>query len=390
MSKKIVAPNNGAFSKMALPLLAVLISLTAGFGGGWLGARSYDKTGGTGMYEAGQQIALNQGQLINEISNQVGPSVVSIDVIGSARQQSIFGFTQEFQTASAGTGVIISEQGDIITNRHVVPRGTDQVIVTLSDGTRFEDVEVVGRTPDDDSLDIAFLKIKDLNDAKLQPATLGDSSATVVGELAVAIGNALGQFENSVTSGIISGFGRSVMAATDSMSSESLQNLIQTDAAINSGNSGGPLVNARGEVIGINTAIAGGQAQNIGFAIPINDIKSLIASVLETGELQRPYLGVRYVMLDDGYAETFDITENSGAYVVPSGQGNSSILNDSPASKANLREGDIIKKVGDIQLDERNTLASVISRYRVGETVTLEIVRDGETVTQEVTLEPRE
>ncbi len=381
--------NKDVSSKLAVPLLVVLVSLSAGFGGGWLGAKSYDKTGGTGVYENGQEIESNRGQLINEIAERVGPSTVSINVVGSATQQSIFGFTQEFQTASAGTGVIISEEGDIITNRHVVPEGTDAVSITLSDGTVLDNVEVVGRTPSDDPLDIAFLKITDLEGHDVTPASLGDSSTAVVGELAVAIGNALGRFENTVTSGIISGFGRDVTAG-DAVSSESLQNLIQTDAAINSGNSGGPLVNARGEVIGINTAIAGGEAQNIGFAIPINDIKSLIASVLETGKLERPYLGVRYVMLDESYAELFEISETKGAYVVPSRQGIESILQDSPADDAELQEGDIITKVAGTELDDRNSLASTISRFRVGETVTLEIIRGGEIKTVEVTLEARE
>src|SRR5690606_10800678 len=147
-----------------------------------------------------------------------------------------------------------------------------------SDGTELTDVEVIGRTGSNDPLDIAFLRIRDAKGKQLKAATLGDSGAAQVGDKVVAIGNALGEFQNTVTSGIISGFGRNVVAG-DETGSETLQNLLQTDAAINQGNSGGPLVNANGEVIGINTAIAGGGAENIGFAIPINDIKGLIKSV---------------------------------------------------------------------------------------------------------------
>src|SRR5206468_3856028 len=182
----------------------------------------------------------------------------------------------------------------------VVPSGTTQVSVTLSDGTELKNVTVIGRTGDSDNLDVAFLKVNDAQGHKLVPAPIGDSSQVQVGDDVVAIGNALGQFQNTVTSGIISGYGRSVQAGDSSgsgNSGENLDNLFQTDAAINEGNSGGPLVNLNGQVIGINTAVAG-NAQNIGFAIPINDVKGLVKQVLANGKFERPYLGVQYVPLD--------------------------------------------------------------------------------------------
>src|SRR5699024_9928217 len=154
---------------------------------------------------------------------------------------------------------ILSSDGIIMTNRHVVPAGTTNVQVTLADGTTYKDVQVIGRTSDSNSLDVAFLKINNLNGKKLVPATLGDSSRVQVGDRVVAIGNALGQFQNTVTSGIISGYGRDVTAGDDtggnglsdtSSDSENLTDLFQTDAAINEGNSGGPLVNINGEVVG--------------------------------------------------------------------------------------------------------------------------------------------
>lgn len=385
MAKSSINLNKFSLSNSANLILTLLLCLTVGFGGGWLGARSYDRTNGGSLSQADQQIALSESQLINGIAEQVGPSVVSIEVVGTESTSDFFGFRRQFQTASAGTGVILTSSGDILTNRHVVPAGTDSVAIVLEDGTRFEDVEVVGRTNPSDSLDIAFLKIKDLGDKQLTPAKLGDSADLKVGDKVVAIGNALGEFQNTVTSGIVSGFGRNVVAG-DRFSSESLVNLIQTDTAINQGNSGGPLVNINGAVIGINTAVAGGTAENIGFAIPVNDIKSLIASVLETGELQRPYLGVRYVTLNQTYAKEFDLPTDTGAYIVESERGAPSILKDSPAEEAGLKAGDIITKIGDEDITEDNNLSSVVNRRRVGDTVTVTYLRDGNEQTVNVTL----
>lgn len=365
-------------------LLVVLLSLAAGFGGGLLGAKSY-QTNSFGISTANQQIVLSESELINQIAEKTGASVVSVNVTGRATTSDFFGFTRQLESASAGTGVIISEQGDIVTNRHVVPAGTAEVSITLSNGESF-DCEVVGRTNENDSLDVAFLKIKDLGDTKLTVARLGDSDALKVGAKVIAIGNALGEFQNTVTSGIISGFNRDIVAG-DSASSENLQNLIQTDTAINQGNSGGPLVNINGEVIGINTAVAGGSAENIGFAIPINDIKSLIDSVLTSGKLERPYLGVRYIMLSEEISEQLDIEQTNGAYIAEASQGQVSILPDSPADKAGLKQRDIILKVGDSDVTRERSLASLINRHKVGETVTLTIIRDKQEQKIDVTLE---
>jgi serine protease Do len=258
----------------------------------------------------------------------------------------------------------------------------------LSDGTKLDNVDVIGRTSDNDSLDAAFLKIKDTKGKKLTPAKIGDSSKMQVGDRVVAIGNALGQFQNTVTSGIISGFGRSVQAGdTSGSSSETLQNLFQTDAAINEGNSGGPLVNVDGEVIGLNTAIAGGQAQNIGFAIPINDVQGLIKSVLTKGKLERPYLGVHYVNLTDDYAYQYNLSVKRGAYIVPGNTGQASIIPNSPAAKAGLQEKDIITKIDNDTLDENHSLTSLISRHSVGDDVNLTIIRSGKEQKIKVKLE---
>jgi serine protease Do len=297
-------------------------------------------------------------------------------------------FNQSLSEESAGTGLIISTDGVIITNRHVVPAGASAVSVTLSDGTELKDVEVIGRTTESDPLDVAFLRVKDKKGKTLKAAKLGDSTKVKVGDKVVAIGNALGQFQNTVTSGIISGFGRSVEAGDASGgSSETLQNLFQTDAAINQGNSGGPLVNLSGEVIGMNTAIAGGTAQNIGFAIPLNDVQGLIKSVLAKGKLERPYLGVRYVTLTDDAAFQLNLETKRGAYVTTGRSGESPIIAGSPAEKAGLKEKDIITKVDGTAIDETHSLTSQIGKHSVGDEVTLTIVRDGKEQTMKLKLE---
>ena len=365
----------------------MLISLSLGFLGGWLG--SHSKTQQTSnISKADQRVVLNESQLISDIAKTVGPSVVSIDVTSQTQQLDFFGRARSVDQQSAGTGIIVSKDGYILTNRHVIPSGASTVAITLSDGTKLSDVDVIGRTADTDTLDVAFLKVKDAKGKTLTPAKLGDSSKVQVGDKVVAIGNALGQFQNSVTSGIISGFGRSLEAGDQGGGdSESLQNLFQTDAAINPGNSGGPLVNINGEVIGINTAVATDSAQNIGFAIPINDVQGLVKSVLNTGKLERPYLGVRYVTLTDDYAYQFNLNVKRGAYIAPSQNGQPSIIADSPAAKAGLKEKDVITKVDGTSIDETHSLVSLVSRKAVGEDVKLTIVRDGKEQTITVKLE---
>jgi serine protease Do len=267
-------------------------------------------------------------------------------------------------------------------------RGTNDNLFSTSDGTELKDVTVIGRTNDNDSLDAAFLKINDAKGHTLTPAAIGDSSSVQVGDDVVAIGNALGQFQNTVTSGIISGFGRSVQASDGSGTSaaENLDNLFQTDAAINEGNSGGPLVNLNGQVIGMNTAVAG-NAQNIGFAIPINDLKGLIEQVARSGSFSRPYLGVRYVPLSADIAAQYDLTVQKGAFVYPSSDANSpSVLSGSPADKAGVKERDIITAVDGQQIDQSHSLTSMLSPHKPGDKVRLTIIRGGKTITLDVEL----
>jgi serine protease Do len=378
--------NKAPFSKAVL-LLACLV---LGFAGGWLGSAVQQKDLSNTTKAAKQQYISNESQLIAQIAKDVGQSVVSIDVQSQVNNSDIFGLWGGGGVSnqkSAGTGFIISASGIIMTNRHVVPAGTSSVDVTTSDGTLYKNVKVIGRTNNSNSLDVAFLQITDLKGKKLTPVTLGDSAKVQVGDKVIAIGNALGQFQNTVTSGIISGYGRDVTAGDSSGGgSENLNDLFQTDAAINQGNSGGPLVNINGEVIGMNTAIAG-NAQNIGFSIPVNDLKGLITSVLDKGQLLQPYLGVRYVSLTDDIAYQYNLNAKRGAYIAPMGDGQPTIIPNSPAAKASLQEKDIITKVNDNVIDDKTSLTSALNRYKVGDSVTLTVVRGDKTLQIKVTLE---
>jgi serine protease Do len=204
----------------------------------------------------------------------------------------------------------------------------------------------------------------------------------------VAIGNALGQYQNTVTSGIVSGFGRSVQAsASDGSSSESLDGLFQTDAAINEGNSGGPLVNLDGQVIGMNTAVAS-NSQSIGFAIPINDLKGLIQGVEKNGQLQQPYLGVLYVPITSDVVSQYNLSVTQGAYVptVAQNGGQATVVSGSPADKAGVQPGDVITKVDGTAINQSTSLTSLLDSHQAGDKIDLTIVRGGKTTSLQATL----
>lgn len=379
----------GNYNKFLLFFAATFTILAVGFLGGWLGARSLNNESSTSIStEAARTTVVNESELISELAKTVGEGVVSVNVKQTQSVQDFFGRTSERESQGAGTGFIISKEGIVVTNRHVVPQGTDEVSVVLSDGTELDNVKVIGRTSESDPLDVAFLKIEDAKGKELKPVKLGDSSKMRVGDKVIAIGNALGQFQNTVTSGIVSGYGRQIEAYDSSgTSGETLQNLFQTDAAINQGNSGGPLVNMNGEVIAINTAVAGDGAENIGFAIPINDVQGIIASVLEKGKFERPYLGVRYVELNDDYAYEYNLDRNRGAYLAPNVEGGDSIIKNSPADKAKLKEKDIIIKINGEEINENNSLISLVQKNKVGDTIDVTVIRDGKEETVKVKLE---
>lgn len=370
-------------------ITVIIVALLSGVAGGFIGAKFYSpRITSLDSAAAQQKIVSSQSDLIASIAKDVSPSVVSINVESRQRVtslQELFnggGLNGSTPSQSAGTGIIISSDGIVITNKHVIPEGTTSVSITTSDGKSYEDVKVLARDPRS-NVDIAFLKINSVKD--LKPAKIGDSGKMQVGDAVVAIGYALGEFENTVTSGIISGLGRPITAGDSATSTESLTNLFQTDAAINPGNSGGPLVNMNGEVIGINTAVAG-NAQNIGFSIPVNDVKTQIASILDKGKLEVPYMGVHYVMLNEAIKSQFNLSNDSGAWLKAT-NASQAVINGSPADKAGLKEGDIIIKVNGESVNIDNQLASRLSRYAVGDTLEITYVRDGKEQTTKVTLE---
>jgi S1-C subfamily serine protease len=287
----------------------------------------------------------------------------------------------QLQEVGGGSGFIISSDGLILTNKHVVSDTGASYSVLTNDGNTYT-AKVLARDPNQD---LAVLKI---NATNLPTVTLGNSDSLELGQTAIAIGNALGQFSNTVSVGVVSGLGRTVTAsAPDTGAEETISGVIQTDAAINPGNSGGPLLDLRGDVIGIDTAVAS-DAQNIGFAIPINEAKSAIASVEATGAIQAPYLGVRYEDVTPAIATQQKLPITYGAWVNGGGQG-AAVEANSPAAAAGIDKGDIIESVNGTKLDSTHDLADVINEYAVGNTVTLVINRIGKEITLQATLAER-
>lgn len=312
---------------------------------------------------------------IAEVADRVSESVASI--ITTTRTTSYFG--QSYTGSAAGTGIIVTDNGYVLTNKHVI-EGATKIAVVLDDGTTFKDVDVVAVDPLND---VAFLKIKDASG--LKAATLGDSKTIIVGQQVIAIGNALGEYQNTVTSGIVSGTGRSLTATDSSGSmSEKLTDMIQTDAAINSGNSGGPLVNAAGEVIGINTATSN-TAENVGFAIPISSVKGMLKQLTEGGSAKRAYLGVYGVDITSDVAKEYNLPVSSGTYLYSSSS-YTSVINDGPAAKAGLKDKDIITAVNGVKIGAAGSLSSLIGEYKPGDTIQLTVYRDGGEIAVNVTL----
>lgn len=303
---------------------------------------------------------------IADVAAKVTPGVVSI--VTEIRTTDFFG--QASTSSAAGTGMIVTADGYVLTNKHVI-EDASSIRVVLDDGTTYHDVELAGTDPLND---VAFLKIKNAKD--LPTVTLGDSKTITAGQQVIAIGNALGQFQNTITSGIISGTGRSITAvSSDYSSSENLTDLIQTDAAINSGNSGGPLVNAAGEVIGINTATSS-EADGIGFAIPISSVKGMLKNIVEKGDASRAYIGVYYIIITPDVASAYNLPVSSGAYLYSASQ-YSAVIANGPGAKAGLKEKDIITKINGVPVGRAGSVSSLIGEYIPGDTIQLTVLREG-------------
>lgn len=341
------------------------------------------------------KVVTEESVTVDAVKN-VGPSVVTVVEQASTAapdQQSqsfnfgpftIFGLPQQGgqptdpnQPQAIGSGFIVSGDGMIVTNKHVVgdTAGTYQVIT--ADNKKY-DVQKVYRDPLND---IAILKIdpsQNLGSA-LKPVTLGNSDNLQVGQFVIAIGTALGEFRNTVTTGVVSGLGRGITAGDQFQgSSEQLNNVIQTSAAINPGNSGGPLLNSSGQVIGINTAVAQ-SGQNIGFALPVNVVKDSLNNFNQTGQFNRPYLGVAYKFITKDLAIVNNLPQ--GAYI-------EQVVAGSPADKAGIHEGDVVTKFDGTTISDvsSNSLATLIAHKKVGDNISMTLWRDGKTIEVTATL----
>lgn len=356
----------------SLLFLILALCFGAGLGGGYVAFQLYPPTTVFDRTSDGNAIVDGEVGNISGVVEKISASVVSI--ITTEQRGSLFGNQVE---EGAGSGIVLTNNGWILTNKHVVS-DSGQLSVILSDGTVYENVKVAGKDPLND---LAFLKISGVKN--LKPAKLGDSSTVRIGQTVVAVGNSLGEFQNTVTSGIISGTGRPIYAKEGSKV-EALTDLLQTDAAINPGNSGGPLVNLSGQVIGINTAIAE-DAQSIGFSIPINSAKGIIKHLKSSGKIARAYLGINYITINPEVAKEYELPVKKGAYVfAEKGQ---SVISDSPAQKAGIKDGDIIIKIGGLTVGDKGSVASLVSEYATGETVEITLLRDGDEQVVKATLE---
>jgi serine protease Do len=398
--KRLKAPSITSGKKIPFPGLFMILIFLIGLIGGMTSSYIFYLKLKQEVVEAGVPITqsekipekeyvpqTSQEQKVIDVVKENSPSVVSVVItkevpVYSTQYLNPFGddfflIPQQKQTGTekqqvgAGTGFIVSEDGLVLTNKHVVSDDTAEYTIVNSDGKEYS-VKVLAKDP---VQDLAIMKIQSSD--RFKPLQLGNSADIQIGQSVIAIGNALGEFQNTVSVGVISGLGRTLVASGGSIGTETLEDTIQTDAAINKGNSGGPLLNLRGEVIGINTAIAS-SGQSLGFAISIDKAKKDIEQVKTTAKISYPYMGVRYIVLDEKIAKDKKLSVDYGALVGKGTEANEpAVTSGSPAEKAGIKENDIILEMGGEKVNKDNTLSKIISKYNPNDSVELKILRDG-------------
>ena len=355
-----------SFPRLTTIIIAIVLGILAGIGMFEFAATGYlplNKSFPTLKLPSQQktQTILNEENAVIDVVDKTSDSVVAI----SATQQVFNPFdpfsASRTQTSTIGTGFVVSDKGIIVTNKHVVSDSNTTYTVLTKDNKKFE-VRKIYRDP---VLDLAVIQID--GNSGLKALDLGDSSKLKVGQTVIAIGNALGKFTNTVTTGVVSGLGRSVTAGDAfSGSTEALDDLVQTDAAINPGNSGGPLLNSAGQVIGVNVATTE-NAQNIGFAVPINSVQKIVNEFIQKGSVSRPYLGVRYLFISRDVAIMNSVPQ--GAYI-------QEVVKDSSADKAGLKQGDIITKIEGQPVDSETKISETISNKKIGDNLKFTVWND--------------
>lgn len=374
-------------------LISVICSTIAGFFAGGIAYSYLGNQGGSLLSSRGGQISQidisREESAITNLVQETSPSVVSISISrnvpsGGFNPFDIFwGNDGRIETrereVGGGTGFIVSKDGFIMTNKHVVNDADGKYTVIFNDGERVAG-ELVALHP---TQDLAILKI---NKSGLQPLTFAESDDILVGQTVIAIGNALTEFDNTVSRGVVSGLRRSIVASDQVGNSEELSNIIQTDAAINPGNSGGPLLDINGRVIGVNVALAQG-AQNIGFAIPSNVAYRMLQDVSEFGEVRAAFMGIRYQMIEPNTQLSQELGVGNGVFV--SSTEGPAVLADSPAALAGIKTGDVITRIDDQEITVRNSLIDILTKYRPGDTIELDVIRDGAELTLNLTLDIR-
>lgn len=399
-----VKTNKSKIMLLVLAMIIVTIFISATFGAffGFLASKNNlsslpffkkNSAGQTEQPDVVKQKIIQEDSAVIDVVKKSVPAVVSIVISKDIPQYQNFDpfnffFNQnnsgtEKQKVGGGSGFFITSDGMIVTNKHVVSDTAAEYTVVTSDNKNYT-AKVLARDPVND---IAVIKIEGKDFPVL---TLGDSSSVQIGQTAIAIGNSLGEFSNTVSRGIISGLKRNVTAG-GAGTTENLTNIIQTDAAINPGNSGGPLLDINGQIIGINVAIAEG-AQNIGFAIPSNQIKRVVDQVKTTGKISTPFIGVRYIPIDDTIKKENNLSYNYGDLVARGANlTDFAVIPGSPADKAGIVENDILLEINGQKIDENNGqgLSNYLSQYNVGDTVTLKIWHKGSEKEVRIVLEER-